>query len=227
MRAPVKRLLKREVDWLGINSCKHSHSYLEHYACFLEEKPKDCPFVERIGFLDIETSNLDGDFGIIFSYGIKPLNVDKILGRVVTQQEMRRHVFDRKLVAECVQDMKKFHRLIVHWGKDRRHDIPWIRTRALLYGIDFPGYKDLYVEDTFDLAKSKLKLHRNRLETICSFFDIPSKGHPMHPKMWQKAQTGDKESLEWIWKHNLEDVYSLEAVWKLLKDFGPRRKTSV
>lgn len=227
MRAPVKRLLKREVEWLGSHSCKHHHSYLEHYQCFLEEKPQGCPFVERVGFLDIETSNLDADFGIIFSYAIKPLDRDEILGRVVTKAEMRRHIFDRKIVAECINDMKKFHRLVVHWGKDRRHDIPWIRTRALLYGHEFPDYKSLYVEDTFDLAKAKLKLHRNRLETIASFFGIPCKGHPMNPKMWQKAQTGDKPSLEWIWLHNLEDVETLEKVWLLLKDFGPRRKTSI
>jgi len=226
-KVPYRKLLKREMIWLGEHLCKkHSTSYLSHYQCFLDEKPEDCPFWERVGFLDLECSNLHADFGMIFSYAIKELD-GEIIGRVVTQEEMLSYKFDRDLVAEAVDNLKKFHRIVVHYGKPGRFDIPFLKTRALLYGIDFPKYKEIYVEDTYDMAKRNLRLHRNRLESICEFFDIPAKAHKMSPKMWQRAQSGDPKALDWVWKHNVEDVESLEKVWKLLNEFEPRRNTSV
>jgi len=226
MEMPVRRLRKKDIEWLHTHYCKHSHRYTSHYNCYLKEKPEDSPFFEKIAFLDLECSNLHADFGMIFSYALKELD-GPIIGRVVTRREMLSEIFDRKLVEECVRDIKKFHRIVVHYGKPGRFDIPFLKTRAVLYGIEFPGYRDLYVEDTYDLAKRNLRLHRNRLESICEFFEIPAKAHKMSPKMWQKAQAGNEGSLQWIWEHNVEDVVSLEAVWKLLKDFSYRPRASI
>lgn len=226
MIAPVKRLLKRELEWLGTHRCRHGHTFLEHYDCFLSEKPETCPFDERVGFLDIETSNLDADFGYVFSWGIKDRG-GEISGRVLTPHEIKSHKFDKKLIAELCTEIKKYHRIVAHWGLDRRFDLPFLRTRAVFHGLDFPLYKDIYVEDTWYIAKNKLKLHSNRLEAICDFFGIPSKDHKMKPRIWQKALSGDKDSLEYIWTHNVEDVISLEAVWELLHQFTPRGKRSI
>lgn len=241
MNAPIRRLLKREAEWLGTNFCKHGHTYLSHYACFIKDQEAGKfdgvieydargkivgPFRERVGFLDIEASNLHADFGYMFSYCIKELD-GKILGRALTTSEVQSFVFDKRLVRELIVDIKKFHRLIVHWGKDRRYDMPFIRTRALRYNLDFPQYKDLYIQDTWDMAKQKLCLSRNRLESICNFFEIPSKGHKLNPNVWQKALAGDKKSLRYILLHNQEDVVSLEAVWKKLHNFVPTSKTSI
>lgn len=226
MRAPVKQMLKREVEWLGSHSCKHGHSYLEHYNCFLEEKPEECPFQERIGFLDIESSDLNANFGYVFSYCIKELD-GPIIKRVLSPKEIRSYVFDKKLMQDLCNDIKKFHRVVVYYGGDRRFDLPFLRTRALKYGLDFPLYKDIMLTDVYTWVKAKLRLNRNRMFEACRMFGIESKGHWLNPYVWERAKAGHKESLQYILTHNIEDVESLEELYKLLAPYCRKGKTSI
>jgi uncharacterized protein YprB with RNaseH-like and TPR domain len=220
-------MLKKELVWLGEHMCKHGHSYLEHYSCYLKDAPNiDAPFIERVGFFDIEATNLSADFGYVFSYCIKELDGD-IVGRVLKPDEILSYTFDKKLMKELVDDLKEFDRIVVHYGTDRKFDLPFCRSRCLKWGIKFPRHLEIYAQDTFTMAKAKLRLSRNRLENICAFFDIPAKGHKLNPSVWQKALAGDKTSLSYIYKHNEEDVISLEAVWKKLSDYYRKSKTSI
>jgi len=218
MRAPVRRLTKEEIIWLAEHTCRHRHTYLTHYNCYLEENPKDAPFYERVGFLDIEATGLKGNWDFILCYCIKELDGD-VLGRHVSTREIRAYKFDSRITKELIRDISGFHRIIVYYGGDRRFDVPFIRTRAERWGLEFPAYRDHWITDVYDLAKAKLCLHRTRLENVCNLLKIPAKEHRLDPDIWQKAQAGHDESLQWIFEHCREDVVSLEGAWKRLRKY--------
>lgn len=227
MKIPIKQLKKSEIEWLAGNTCKaHHHSYLSHWECFIKEKPDTSPFTENVGYFDLETSGLAADFAFIFSYALLDDN-GKMLGRVLRPDEIQSGKFDKDLVGEMCRDLKNFHRVVVHYGGDRRFDCPFARTRAIKHGHDFPLYKDIFVSDTWLMAKNKLKLRSNKLGVICEFFGIEAKGHPLTPDVWQRACAGDKKSLGYIWTHNQEDVESMRKVYHLLKDYTNRNKVSI
>jgi uncharacterized protein YprB with RNaseH-like and TPR domain len=229
MIAPVERLKKEEIIWLARHTCKkHRHSYLSHYQCYINEQADiiDDPYKERIGFFDIEATGLKGNWDFCLSYAIKALDGD-VIGRVLTPGEIKSYTFDKKLVKEMIASLLKFDRIVGHYIRDRRFDLPFVRSRALKWGIDFPEYRALKVTDTYDLAKNKLCLHSNRLEAICQHLGIPSKGHRQEPDIWQRAQAGEKSALKFTWDHNVEDVISTEAVWKRLNKFSLKRNTSI
>ncbi len=228
MRPPVNSMRKDDILWLFNNRCKaHRMSYDSHYDCFLKEKPLDSPFVERVGIFDLETSGLKADFAYIFSYCILDDADDKIYGRVLTPREIRSSIFDKNLVAEMCRDLKRFNRIVVHYGGDRRFDGPFARTRALKHGCDFPLYKDICVTDTWLMSKNKLKLRSNRMAVICEFFGIEAKTHPLTPDIWQTAGAGNADSLSFIWTHNVEDVVSTKKVYHLLAKYSATSKTSL
>ena len=230
MRAPVRRLLKRDLECLGTHCCKHSHSYLEHYQCYIAEQPQDSPILadaERIGILDIETSNLTASYGYAFSYAIKTHGKDEVVGRVLRPKEITGGIFDRDLMKEFLRDINGFDRFVVYWGKDLRFDIPFLRTRCLRWELGFPTYRDFFVSDCFDLVKAKLKLHRKSLAVACDFFGIEAKSHRMSPDIWAQAMIGGKEALDHIWAHNVEDVRSTDTLWTMLKDYNRIPKTSI
>ena len=208
----IKHLKKQEILNLARQTCKCGHSYLEHFKCYQEETGN----IERIGFLDIETSNLSADFGIIFSYAIKELG-GKIIGRTVTPNEMRTEMYDKKLMEEAVAHILGFNRICTYYGS--RFDIPFLRARALYHGLDFPLYKEVYHTDVYYMAKNRLCISRKRLETVCDFLGIPAKAHKLNQVMWLKALGGNPKALDFIWKHNTEDVISLEQVWKRLDSY--------
>ena len=226
MTLPIRRLRKSDLEYLATHYCRHGHQFISHYPCFLREKPKDSPFQERVGFFDLETSGLAADFAFIFSYALRD-DGGKLYGRVLRPEEIKSGKFDKNLVNEMCRDLRNFDRVVVHYGGDRRFDCPFARTRAIKHGADFPLYKDIYVSDTWLIAKNKLKLRSNKLGVICEFFGISAKEHPLTPDIWQTACAGNKKSLGYIWTHNVEDVDSMRKVYHLLENYTHKNKVSI
>lgn len=225
MTIPVRELralTKADIIWLRTNRCRHGHPYLTHYNCYLAEEQRP----ERIGFIDIEASNLNASFGIILSYCIKELG-GKIWWGLIKPSELRSKVKDKKVVEKLLDDMNRFDRMVVYWGKNQRYDLPFIRSRALKHGLRFPEQGELWVNDMYDHVKGKLALHRNRLESACTFLDIPSKGHRLDGEIWLNALTGNKPALNWILEHNKEDVISLETLYERLRPYFKLGRCSI
>jgi len=173
--------------------------------------------IEKIGFLDIECSGIKSDFGIVFSYCIKELD-GELIAKAIKPKEIRDGSYDKRLMKEFIEDLKKFDRIIGYYAQ--RFDIPFLRSRAIYHGLRFPPYGSHFFNDVYYLVKNRLQLHRNRLEDACRFFGIPCKSHPLVPTVWLKAMKGDKKALDYILEHNKEDVISLEALWKKIYMYG-------
>ena len=208
--------------FLANHRCKHGHTLLQHISCAENTEIGK----ERLGFLDIETTGLKATYCYVQSYAIKEAG-GKIFGRRITKKEIHSRNLDKKLLRECVRDMRRFDKLITYFGGDYRFDLPILRTRSLFWGLVFPLYKEIKVFDLYSLVKKKLKLHSNRLGVACDFFGIEAKQHPMKPEIWFRAQTGNEKALNWIWKHNKEDVISTEKLYYKLIDFTGNQNTSI
>lgn len=221
----LNRMKKDEILFLWKNHCKHGHRLIEHPECIRDFS--NSPINERIGYLDIETTGLNGNWDYIISLAILD-DKEKVHGRVLNPKEtLNFNILDKNLMKEFSETIKNFDRIIVYWGKDRRHDLPFLRTRCLKWNVYFPLYKDVFVNDVYDIVKGKLRLHRNRLENVCEFLKIPAKTHKLDSEMWQKAKLGDKPALKYVWLHNKEDVYSLKGVYERLEGFSSSRKASI
>lgn len=220
----ISKFTKEELIWLSTHTCKHGHKYINHYTCYAKERNKMRQ--ERIGFLDIESSDLNANFGVVLSYAIKELD-GSVVGRVLTPEEIKGGEYDKTLMKECVRDMVKFDRLVGFYCKNRRFDFPFIRSRCLKHRVWFPTYKDIIVTDVYDMAKTKLRLRSNRLQSVCEFLDIPSKGHKLDPDNWRRCLAGDQKALDYVWTHNVEDVVSTEKVWRRLVEFQAPSKSSI
>jgi uncharacterized protein YprB with RNaseH-like and TPR domain len=217
----LQRMKKDDIVKMAGKRCAHGHSLFEHPSCMEKELRGG---VERIGILDIESSNLNASFGYIISYCIKELD-GNIIERVITEKEIRDGVMDKNLVQELIEDLQKFTRIITYYGM--RFDIPFIRTRAVRHGLDFPLYRAINHTDIYFTMKHKFKIHSNRLGAVCEFFDIPAKDHMLKPDIWQAAMAGNKAALEYILQHNREDVDSTELLYKKVMGFSPVKNTSI
>lgn len=215
----LKNINKREILRLANTRCEHGMSLLEHPNCLAEHIP-----TEKVGFLDIETSNLHADFGYMISYCIKELD-GKIYHAQVTKNDLHKGIIDRRIMMQFVKDAKKFDRLITFYGK--RFDMPFLRTRAVFWKMDFPVYTEIYHTDVYDIIKRKFRLHSNRLQCAAENFDIPCKQHRLNPNVWQKAQMGNKEAIDYILEHNKEDVITLEELWKRINFCFHETKSSI
>jgi len=218
-RISLARFTKADIVWMDNHYCKHHHRYTEHPSCYVkEQEPK-----QKIGFFDIETSNLKANFGIILCYSIKELD-GPITSRVITKKELNKDL-DRELVIQCVKDIQKFDKIMGYFST--RFDLPYLRSRALIHNIDFPQYGELYHEDVYYTARSKLCLHSNRLGVVEEVLLGETRKTAIDQKHWVKALMGDKDALDYILDHNIRDVKSLEDVWKKLNCFKAESNRSI
>lgn len=200
--------------------CVHGHNGLAHRCCF----DKDNAIKEKVGYLDIECSGLQADFGIVLSYCIKE-DGGKIIGRHLTPSEIRNGIYDKNLIGEICEDIRKFDRIITWYGAG--FDIPFLKTRCILHNQNFPVVHEVLHTDAWFVCKKKLKLHSNRLGSVAPFFGIPAKDHPLNPTVWIRCLGGDLKSLKFVFLHNKEDVISLEGTWKKMQRYAKLNKTSI
>lgn len=216
-------LLKKDLQTYLSGYCKHRMPYQQHPNCFIKEILEGGK-KRVIGVLDIEFDNFKADFGTILTYAIKVLNHKKIYTGRVNKKEMMNFDFDKRIVKCLVRDINKFDEIITYYGT--KCDIPYIRTKALEYKLDFPFYGYIKHIDIFYWVKYKLKLHRNSLDSACRFFKIKEKNH-VDMLIWRKAKFGDKKSLDYVLKHNIGDVIATEKVYHKLKNYSRKTQRSL
>ena len=222
---PIHRLKKAEMIYLFTHKCRHGHNYAEHYACFVNEHPEQ---QERIGFLDIESSNLDANWGVILSWCIKDSRSDTIYNGVISKKDIndfKPDQTDKRIVRELITCMLTFDRIVGHYS--RKFDLPFIRTRAIIMDLEFPNFGSIVNDDTWLMARGKLKLNSNRLDTVESALFGETKKTRFLFKYWIGGSRGDEKSLKYIMAHNKQDVLSLERVYYKLRDFVGKRNCSI
>lgn len=203
--------------------CIHRHRYTEHPECFVREQGAE----KRVGYLDIECSGLYPFFGVMGSYCIKPRDEEEILGRKITQKELRSPDMDKQLVKDCIADMKKFDILVTYYGA--KFDIPFIRTQALAHNLDefIPVWGQIKHIDVYYIVKFKLRMQRRSLDAVTRLLGIPGKTH-VEGSLWKKAfMHADMDCMQEIFEHNQEDVRVLEKVHKRLENFCSDRSVTI
>jgi len=216
----ISDMTKKEIVKRSLWKCKHKHTGLVHPKCYERQDG----FSERVGFLDIEATNLNANFGMTLCYCIKSLD-GEIISNTVTPKEVKSHSFDKRLMGDCIEDMRRFDRLVTWYGSG--FDMPFLRARAMYHGLDFPEREEVIHNDAYMMGRGKLKIHSKRLQVVAEFLGIEAKGHPLNYTVWMAAMTGDKKALDYILTHCKEDVVTTEEVWKRLTPYLRITRTSI
>lgn len=217
----LQRLRKDDIIRLARGRCKHGHNFLEHYRCAPSTNE------ERIGFLDIESSGLVADFGIMLSYCIKDGSSDKIYENVLTKGDIEHFQAgdeDRRVVSSLLADLDQFDRVVTYYGS--RFDIPFIRTRSESMGLWFPSFGEIKHTDLYYTIKHKFRLSSSRLEQACRVILGHTDKTKIEYKFWRGGARGDEKSLNYILDHNRMDVIDLEKLYNRVIRFSRHRSVS-
>ncbi len=206
-KPPIGRMKKDEIMRLYKERCRHGHRYLEHYSCYLQEAPDE----QRIGFFDIETSNLKADFGIILSYSILDNKTDKLRGNMITTDDLKT-ILDRRIVSQMIVDLKEFDLIVGYYST--KFDLPFSRTRAQILRLPFPEYGEIQHKDVYYIVKNKFALSRSRQEIAARMLVGKTEKTHILPEYWLRALSGDQKALNYIFEHNKRDVRDLKRLYR-------------
>ncbi len=210
----------QQLHWLLTHKCTHRHNYIRHFGCFI----KDYDISEKVGFLDIETSNLKANFGIVLCWCVLDQNED-LYEDWMTKKDVMSGIEDSRIVETCVDTMMLFDRVVGHYST--YFDIPFLRTRALIHGLGFPGVGKLYHTDTWKMAKRSLCLHSNRQVVVAeSLYGSTVKTRINHPN-WRQAMMGNSVAMEDVVDHCEKDVQDLKKNYETLLPFCKPVRSSI
>ena len=183
---------------------------------------KTQPIELRQCYLDIETSQLNASFGHMYSWALKPRGRAVVYSAIVRKRSLEE---EKRIIKELLSKFTDYDEVVTYYGK--RFDIPFLRTRALFHGLDFPEYMELYHLDLWFVARARMKLHSNRLDTVAKFLQVPDSKTPLDFNVWVKASFGDKKALQYILTHNIQDVKVLEQVHLKLEPYFKGTRSSI
>jgi len=205
--------------------CIHRHSIRTHPNCFRMGLIKyDWWADKKIAYLDIETSDLKANFGIVLTWCLKFKDDKRIFSAVITKEDIDNRTFDKKIIKELLDLLDTVDIVVTYYGTE--FDIPFLRTRAEKWKLDFPKYGYIVHWDLYYKAKKLFNLHRKSLGVVTNFLGISGKTM-LDPAIWFIAQYGDAKALKEILYHNEEDVIILEKLHKRIEEYTKWDKRSL
>lgn len=124
---------------------------------------------------------------------------------------------DKKLVKAFAKELKKSDDAVAHNGD--RFDLPWVKTRFLVHGVDFPA--KITTTDTLKRARGNFRFPSNRLNDIGEYLGLGKKLDTGGFGLWKDVMKGDEKALEKMVKYCEQDVLLLEKVYHKLKNHVP------
>ena len=167
---------------------------------------------ERIGFLDLEASNLKANIGNLISWAIKPLGVKKVAFDAWTRKEaINWDKMDRRIMKSLIKELQNYDLVVTYYGTG--FDIKFMRTRAMILRLEgFPEMGTLKHFDVYYAVRGKMSLYSNRLAVATQALGIEGKT-PLPPSIWGPARLGYADAIKDIKIHNVEDVKILEELY--------------
>lgn len=179
------------------------------------------PNKPNIVLWDLETSNLNANYGFILCAGWKKLGQKKTHVIKISDFPLykKKRTNDRE-VARAMRDVLIDADGCVTWfGK--YFDIPFLNSRLLAHGLDpMPPFGSTHV-DGWRIARNHLKLNSNRLNVVSEFINSKERKSPVLGPEWIDAMAGDKQALKYVYEHCRKDVEVLEEVYNKIKILDP------
>ena len=165
-------------------------------------------------FLDLETTSLNPEIGIIACIGVFLPDGER---KFFFSEKGR----EKNTIREFAKILKKFRgEKIVIWYSN--FDIPFLVTRAIKHNIDISEIYDFEIIDLCKLVRENLRLTSNKLEDVARFLGIEKNvkisGKMVH-QLYLEALKGNKEARKKIILHCEDDLRAMEEVFKKLKPY--------
>jgi len=169
-----------------------------------------------VGLFDIETTGLDADFGVVLCAVVKGWEKEPVIFR--TDSKRHKPSDDSLVVGQTIDELRKYDILVAHNGV--YFDKQYLNTRALRWRLPQVLLPDTKIIDPVKLARTHLRLGYNSLDRLAQHFGTEHQKQDVNGQIWVKAgMDNDKEAMDEVVQHCVNDVLVLQDVMELLRPF--------
>ena len=169
----------------------------------------------KICFFDIETSNLNANYGYMLCGAWKVLGEKKVnIAKISDSPGFEKDKTNDKYIANELRKALSEMDILVGWYSSK-FDLPYINSRLLYHKLPVIAPNTPHI-DCWRLARYKMRLNSNRLQSVTEFLGEKDKT-PLNGPIWIKAMAGDKKSLSYVVEHCKVDVEVLERAYMRMR----------
>jgi uncharacterized protein YprB with RNaseH-like and TPR domain len=165
--------------------------------------------------IDLETLGVEGDMRIITCIGMKGNGEETEVLFADTPGD------EPKLIMRLKERLKRTKRLVL-W-KGTKMDIPFLKTRCLLLGIDISELKNIEILDLNDVIENELTLSQVRFRDVRTLLGIERTdnydGRDM-PMFYNEWMNGNKKRKGDIINHCKDDVENTATLFEKFQEVG-------
>jgi len=198
----------------------------------------------RLAYFDIETTDFNPTFGYVLTIYVivRDTQSNKIVFKKMYRvkeseithswKKAKENLSDERIITEFLLDLVNHDvDALAGYYSNGRHkfDMPFIRSRCELMSIEclIPQHKEIVYMDIWNMCKNSLKSDRYSLDKVGTITRAKAAKTRVEGEIWWLAQFGDKESLDYVAKHNIKDVFRTMEVHKSVENFNPIPATYV
>lgn len=168
-----------------------------------------------IKLFDLETTHLKGNMGFILVAVAKELDADHCITWRIDDTEgygetPKSYTDDSDIVRELIDYLSDADAIVAHYGD--RFDRPYLNTRALYHGMS--PLPPVNMIDPWKWARKNLALTSNRMGTIADLLGSENQKYQLPWSAWRQAHFGDKKAMDMLTDYCVNDVETLEDVYK-------------
>jgi uncharacterized protein YprB with RNaseH-like and TPR domain len=170
----------------------------------------------RIGFFDIETTNLGAIMGRMLVWSIADSWGNITTARITDFPQDS--VIHDEAIAVALRDELERYDIICGWNS-KLFDVSFLNARLLRWG-QRPLRQDLMHSDPMYKARQggySARIGSSKLDNVAKFFRTPDQKTPLEWDTWNLAAAGSQEAMDKIVEHCEADVLVLRAVFGHLK----------
>jgi uncharacterized protein YprB with RNaseH-like and TPR domain len=170
--------------------------------------------LSNILLFDIETTNLNANYGFILAACYKKIGDKKVSVLRIDDYKLHKRdcTNDYMLVRDLVDVLSSADMLVGHYST--RFDLPFVNSRALYHKLDLVA--PVPHVDTWRVARNGLKLNSNRLASIAEFLGNKQKT-PILNTQWLRAMAGHQKSIDYVVQHCIADIEVLEETYMTIR----------
>lgn len=169
----------------------------------------------KILIWDIETRGLQADYGSIFCIGWKWYGEKTVHVKSIHDLPGKHLLDDTELVKWFIEEVWNKADIAVGWYSSG-HDEPFLRTRAIIHGLEAP--KTVTTLDLWGKVWKRFKFSKNSLDNVTRHLKLGNKWYNP-PEDFEKVLYGDKSAMKRIVKHCRVDVEITEEAYERLKPY--------
>jgi uncharacterized protein YprB with RNaseH-like and TPR domain len=194
----------------------------------------------KFGYFDIETYGFKANFAQMLSWAmfipdkVAQVNDDgtlhiskkgKTLHDFMTRKEaIDPSKLDRRITQSALDAINEVDIVVGYYSTN--FDIPFMRTKASMHGLEFPRYQEKWHYDAYFTVKSLFSLSRKTLEQACAMFGIAGKTHVDYA-LWDEARLGMPKAMKYVDDHCVADVEILAELHRRISGYRPLVRRSL